>query len=469
FILHALSNIGATVKAKIVNEEVQLQALVDGKKVIITESTIRRDLQLEDAEGTDCLPNAAIFEQLTLMRAATTATSLDAEHDRDKIFKTQSKATPNEPGSQGAILGGGHRAATTATSLDAEHNRDKIFKTQSKATPNEPGSQGAILGGGHRRVKKLERRKRSITHELKRLYKVKLSARVETFEDEGLGEEDASKQEKIDDIDANEDITLVSTHDEQMFYVNHDLHGEEVFVTQKDKNVVEKEVDAAQIQVTTTAITPTISIDEVTLAQALAELKHTKPKAKVKGIVFHEPEESTITKTTAIPKPRSQDNGKAKIIEEPIKLKKKDQIHLDEEVAFKLQAELQAEFEKEQRLANYLLDERLQVEEQQQLNDKEKATLLMQLLQKKKKFLAAKRAEEKRNKPPTQAQQRKIMCTYLKNIEGKKLTNLKNKFFDSIQKMFDRAFKRVNTFVDYRIELVEESSKKAEGSLKRAG
>ncbi|GKE16676.1 hypothetical protein Tco_1424253 [Tanacetum coccineum] len=34
------------------------------------------------------------------------------------------------------------------------------------------------------------------------------------------------------------------------------------------------------------------------------------------------------------------------------------------------------------------------------------------------------------------------MCTYLKNMEGKKLKDLKNKYFDSIQKMFDRAFKR---------------------------
>ncbi|GJW66901.1 hypothetical protein Tco_0121325 [Tanacetum coccineum] len=50
-----------------VNAEVQLQALVDKKKLIITEYTIRRDLQLEDANGVDCLPNAAIFEQLTLM------------------------------------------------------------------------------------------------------------------------------------------------------------------------------------------------------------------------------------------------------------------------------------------------------------------------------------------------------------------------------------------------------------------
>ncbi|GJU32574.1 hypothetical protein Tco_1176163 [Tanacetum coccineum] len=57
----------ATVKAKTVNGEVQLHALVDGKKIILTESIVRRDLQLEDAEGVDCLPIATIFEQLTLM------------------------------------------------------------------------------------------------------------------------------------------------------------------------------------------------------------------------------------------------------------------------------------------------------------------------------------------------------------------------------------------------------------------
>ncbi|GKD61567.1 hypothetical protein Tco_1299076 [Tanacetum coccineum] len=57
----------STVKVKTVNEEVQLQALVDRKKIIIIESTVRRDLQLEDAKGVDCLPNSIIFEQLTLM------------------------------------------------------------------------------------------------------------------------------------------------------------------------------------------------------------------------------------------------------------------------------------------------------------------------------------------------------------------------------------------------------------------
>ncbi|GJZ45557.1 hypothetical protein Tco_0593153 [Tanacetum coccineum] len=56
-----------TAKVKTINGEVQIQALVDKKKVIITKTSIRSDLQLKDAEGTECLPNATIFEQLTLM------------------------------------------------------------------------------------------------------------------------------------------------------------------------------------------------------------------------------------------------------------------------------------------------------------------------------------------------------------------------------------------------------------------
>ncbi|GKE42886.1 hypothetical protein Tco_1470170, partial [Tanacetum coccineum] len=61
-----------TAKVKTINGESQLHARVDGKKIIIIESTMRRDLQLEDAEGVDCLPNATIFEQLTLMGPKTT-------------------------------------------------------------------------------------------------------------------------------------------------------------------------------------------------------------------------------------------------------------------------------------------------------------------------------------------------------------------------------------------------------------
>ncbi|GKE54687.1 hypothetical protein Tco_1489843, partial [Tanacetum coccineum] len=64
----AFDQFWTTAKVKTVNGEVQIQALVDKKRVIITETSIRSDLKLENAEVTECLPNATIFEQLTLMR-----------------------------------------------------------------------------------------------------------------------------------------------------------------------------------------------------------------------------------------------------------------------------------------------------------------------------------------------------------------------------------------------------------------
>ncbi|GKD64879.1 hypothetical protein Tco_1306987, partial [Tanacetum coccineum] len=54
----------STTKVKTVNGVVQLQALIDGKKVFVSEAIIRRDLHLEDAEGVECLPNNEIFEEL---------------------------------------------------------------------------------------------------------------------------------------------------------------------------------------------------------------------------------------------------------------------------------------------------------------------------------------------------------------------------------------------------------------------
>ncbi|GKE22534.1 uncharacterized mitochondrial protein-like protein, partial [Tanacetum coccineum] len=91
--------------------------------------------------------------------------------------------------------------------------------------------------------------------------------------------------------------------------------------------------------------------------------------------------------------------------------------------------------------AGQLLAERLQAREQEELTIEEMDKFFQQLLEKRRKHFAAKRAEEKRNIPPTKAQQRSIMCTYLKNMEGWKPKDLKNKSFNSIQNLFDKAMK----------------------------
>ncbi|GJR22349.1 hypothetical protein Tco_0970876 [Tanacetum coccineum] len=119
--------------------------------------------------------------------------------------------------------------------------------------------------------------------------------------------------------------------------------------------------------------------------------------------------------------------------------------------------------------ADYQMAQQLQEEEQEQLSIQEKSKLFVQLLEARKKHFAEMRAREKRNKTPTQAQQRKLYCNYLKNMEGYTLKQLKGFKFEVIKDMFDKAFKRVNIFVDYKIELVEGSEKRAEDSTKKAG
>nr|GEZ74904.1 hypothetical protein [Tanacetum cinerariifolium] len=174
--------------------------------------------------------------------------------------------------------------------------------------------------------------------------------------------------------------------------------------------------------------------------KALEDLKTSK--LKIRGIFIKDHEEPSESRTTTtISSKKSQDKGKAKMIEEHVKLKKKDQILFDKEVSRKLQEEIneqerlvgeRARKKEEANIAlietwediqakldaDYQLAERMQAEEQQELNEEEKAKLFMELLDKRGKFFAEKRAKEKRNRPPTKAQQRSLMCTYLKNMDG---------------------------------------------------
>nr|GEV55470.1 hypothetical protein [Tanacetum cinerariifolium] len=62
-----IKQLWATVSIKKVNDMVKLRALIDGKRVVITEDVIRQDLCLDDADGVECLPNVEIFTKLARM------------------------------------------------------------------------------------------------------------------------------------------------------------------------------------------------------------------------------------------------------------------------------------------------------------------------------------------------------------------------------------------------------------------
>ncbi|GJZ38278.1 hypothetical protein Tco_0584469 [Tanacetum coccineum] len=61
------------------------------------------------------------------------------------------------------------------------------------------------------------------------------------------------------------------------------------------------------------------------------------------------------------------------------------------------------------------------------------------------------------------------MCTYLKNMGGYKHNQLKGRSYEEIQKLFDKAYKQVSSFVPMDSELVKSSVTRTKGSSKRAG
>nr|GEX24662.1 hypothetical protein [Tanacetum cinerariifolium] len=269
----------------------------DGEKVDV--HMYRRDLQLADEEGVDCLSNSTIFENLDLIgylslvvllnvgevvhkergdilvKASTTASSLEAKQDSGNIDKNQSKATPNKASSPGTTSGGsprcqeaiGDEIAQTrfenvsklsndsllvrGNTLRSDEDRIKLNELMELCTnlqsrvldlEKTKTTQALKITSLKKRVKKLKKKQRSRTHKLKILYK------------------------EINDIDVDEDITLVNDQDDaEMFGVN-DLHGEEMFV---EKEVTDKEVSAAgevnaAIIATTVSAAATITTEEIT-------------------------------------------------------------------------------------------------------------------------------------------------------------------------------------------------------------
>ncbi|GJT39940.1 hypothetical protein Tco_0939805 [Tanacetum coccineum] len=396
-------------KVKTVNDEVQIQALIDKKRVVITEATIRRDLKLRDTDGIACLPNESIFAELARMGVIiplfdTMMVQAAAEVDPD--LNQPSTSQPQQK----------------QKSKRKQRREVEVFSTVPTTSSNDPPHSGEDTL--KKRVKKLEGRRRKRSSGLRRLKKVGMGAKVVSSDDEGLvDKEDASKQGRNDE-------------EEMVFDVDADLQGEEVIVDEAQKVVEEviedittagkEEAISTAPQVTTAPITSV----ELTLAQTLVEIRNAA-KPKVKGISIVEPSEATTTTTKIV-----QSLG--------CLLKRRHSLKKEQNEAKTITEwdNVQATIDADRRLS-----EQLQAEEREHMRVDERSRLLAELIEENKKFFVAKRAKVKRNKPPTKAQQRKMMCTYLKNMAGYKMQDLRHFDDGTIKEKFDKAFARTNEFV----------------------
>ncbi|GKC62898.1 hypothetical protein Tco_1095496 [Tanacetum coccineum] len=164
---------------------------------------------------------------------------------------------------------------------------------------------------------------------------------------------DASKQGRsIEDIDADVDVSLVDEtqerQDDDLMFNTGVLEDDEMHVEakvdKKEEQSTKSDDSTAGEPVTTASVDDSIvptTIEEITLAQTLIQIKAAKPK------VFRVPQET---------QPLSfKDKGKGIMIEPKVLLKRKYQIALDKQIARDIQAKLDAELLEEQKLALILV------------------------------------------------------------------------------------------------------------------
>nr|GEW29834.1 hypothetical protein [Tanacetum cinerariifolium] len=440
-----LSNFGIQLWSSARVTSLDYKALVDKKRIVISEEVVHEILQLNDVEGVVCLPNEEIFAclarigyekpstKLTFYKAFfspqwkffihTILHSLSAkrtswnefsstmaseeevqvpaqddvvqEHVIEEIATEVVPPTPTSPSPSSPVLDKCSALVLRVEGLETANAAQQLEIVKLKA-----------------RVKKLERLNKVKSSKLRRLKKVGTSQRIESLDEV----ENVFNQGRISvDMDQDEGIELVFDQvkdaeiegrqaDKQAEIYNIDLdHFSKVLSMQEDNT----EVAAPSAPI------PAAKPKTLKIAAALAVSTRRR-----KGVVIRDPEEELYTDTPA-ETPTVKDKGKGILIEDPKLMKKKDQVEMDAEYAKKLQEELNKEHEEAYKKIDWNAGfDHIQTKETQYI----------------------KRYHGFKKKPQSESEARKNMISYLKNTEGYKMEFFKGKTYDQILLIFQARF-----------------------------
>ncbi|GKD77903.1 hypothetical protein Tco_1340524 [Tanacetum coccineum] len=375
-----------TAHSQIVNDVKQIHATVDGKIIVISESSVRSDLYFHDKDGITCLTNDAIFENLALMgvpipnvadeavfkewddrvvRATTTAASLDAAQASDRprcqkamggfIAQTRSKRASK------------HSYDSLLLGVNTAGSDEEIFEQHELMDNVPPTPHDSPLSGGHtpgsdkdlviqklkKKVKRLEKKLRARTSGMKLFM-------IGTSKKKNLDKENVSKQgrksDKIKPMFEDSDFAELDMEnvegDAETQGRNTAEHGDTINTTSIDVSAAgPSNVSTADPSTSTTG---DIFKDEMmTIADTLVAIRSTRPRTT--SVVIHDIEEEPRRETLA---PIVQ---REKAIEQEAK----------DAVLIKQIEDIQARIDVDE-----LLAERLQQEEREQFTIEEKSRML---------------------------------------------------------------------------------------------
>nr|GEU78868.1 putative ribonuclease H-like domain-containing protein [Tanacetum cinerariifolium] len=468
-----------TVAIKQSNDVTRLQALVDKKKVVVTEAAIRDVLHLDDAEGVECLPNEEIFIELARMgyeKPSTKLTfykaffssqwkflihtilqSMSAKRKGcsgvdTPLFKGMLVARePKEQGDAEEQSNDDNAAQEPITAVD-----DVEDQSNQSCTPPTPPPQQPQDIPSTSQVQSPSPQLQSST-QLKHRVLISL---IESSDDTIM--EDVSNQGRmIEELDKDEGVVLMNEKEETKEVKDitggAQVEGRRAEISQIDmdhaakvRSMQEYETEIQEaVEVVTTAkliiefvaavsetvnvahVVPTVTTAVVpTITTALIKVVVPSTRRR-RGVVIRDPEEESSAKTPT--ETKSKDKGKGIMVEEPKPLKKKQQVKLDEAYARKLHEELNQDIDWE--------------------------VAMDHVKQKAKENPYVQRYQTMKKRPYTEAQARRNMMMYLKNTVGFRLDYFKGMSYDDIRPIFEAKFNSNIEFLLKSKEQMEEENR----------
>nr|GEW14404.1 putative ribonuclease H-like domain-containing protein [Tanacetum cinerariifolium] len=420
-----------TVVVKQTNDVTRLQALVDKKKVVITEATIRDALHLDDAEGVDYLPNEEIFAELDGMGYEKPSTKLTFYK---AFFSSQWKFLIH------TILQSMSAKRTSWNEFNSTMTSAIICLSTGVETPL---FEGMLVVGVIEEEGDAEEQVQDVADDVA-AQGADTAVIGDVVQDQSIPsptpptpppqqpqdlpstsqeEEKKAKEAKVAGDDQEDEPTEV----------------QEVVDVVTTANVITEVVIAASESITAASTTIAVVEPQVLAATitAVPVRVATASTRRRKGVVIRDPKEESSTIIPANTK--SKDKGKGIMVEEPKPLKKKQQVEMDEEYARKLHEELNKDID-----WNVAIDH---------------------VKQKAKEDPFVQRYKVMKKRPQTKAQARKNMIMYLKNVAGFRLDFFKGMSYDDIRPIFKAKFNSNIEFLLKTKEQLEEEENRAIQSI----
>nr|GEZ70712.1 hypothetical protein [Tanacetum cinerariifolium] len=339
-----------TVAVKSSNDVTRLQALVDKKKVVVTEATIRDAFHLDDVKGVDCLPNEEIFATLARMGYEKPSTKLAFYK---AFFSSQWKflihailqsmsakrTSWNEFSSAMASV---VICLATARELENQVNAEEQGAEEEQGNGNNVAEEPVTTIDDV--IAQSTQSPTSLTPLPQQPQDIP-STSQESDKDEGA--KVVNEEEEIEEVRDNAADAKVEGRQDDIYHINMD-HAAKVLSMKEEETEVKEAVEvvttAKLITEVVAAVSGTISVAAVIPAPVTAATISPAPvKVAVpatrrrRGVIIRDPEEESSTNTTV--ETKSKDKGKCILVEKPKPMKKKQQVEMDEAFARKLQEE----------------------------------------------------------------------------------------------------------------------------------